>query len=169
MHPLVMVHPETGRRGLYLGRRRNAYVDGMPLEESDALLDELWRYATADALTWYNQVGGWRSGRLGQPVHDASTQPLRPGLAAHHAPDADQERRHGRPAALGADAFRTSMVELGVYIERIRIHAASTTGREASYVGHGFSRASFERRGISVERYRDFPTARGTWGLGTGR
>jgi taurine dioxygenase len=56
-----MVHPETGRRGLYLGRRRNAYVDGMPLDESDALLDELWRYATADALTWYNH---WEVGDL---------------------------------------------------------------------------------------------------------
>jgi len=61
LHPLVMVHPETGRRGLYLGRRRNAYVDGMPLDESDALLDELWRYATADALTWYNH---WEVGDL---------------------------------------------------------------------------------------------------------
>ena len=31
---------------LYLGRRRNAYIEGLPLEESDALLDEIWRHAT---------------------------------------------------------------------------------------------------------------------------
>ena len=28
-HPLVYVHPETGRRCLYLGRRRNAYIEGL--------------------------------------------------------------------------------------------------------------------------------------------
>ena len=40
-HPLVCRHPETGRRLLYLGRRRNAYIGGLPLAESEALLDEL--------------------------------------------------------------------------------------------------------------------------------
>src|SRR5437016_5647609 len=45
-HPLVCTHPETKRRALYLGRRRNAYVQGLPLVESDALLDELWSFAT---------------------------------------------------------------------------------------------------------------------------
>jgi len=61
LHPLVRVHPETGRRGLYLGRRRNAYIDGLPLEESDALLDEVWRHATDDRLTWRHH---WRAGDL---------------------------------------------------------------------------------------------------------
>jgi len=61
LHPLVMTHPETGRRGLYLGRRRNAYVEGMSLEESSALLDELWTHATAEALSWYNR---WEVGDL---------------------------------------------------------------------------------------------------------
>jgi taurine dioxygenase len=61
LHPLVRVHPETARRGLYLGRRRNAYIDGLPLEESDALLDEIWRHATDDRLTWRHH---WRPGDL---------------------------------------------------------------------------------------------------------
>jgi len=60
-HPLVGTHPDTGRRFLYLGRRRNAHVEGLSREESDALLDEIWFYATADALTWYT---GWRVGDL---------------------------------------------------------------------------------------------------------
>lgn len=61
VHPLVCTHPETGRRALYLGRRRNAYIAGLPLAESEALLDELWRYATRDEFTWYNS---WRTGDL---------------------------------------------------------------------------------------------------------
>ena len=59
IHPLVCTHPESGRRCLYLGRRRNAYIVDLPLGESEALLDELWAYATRDAYTWYN---AWRVG-----------------------------------------------------------------------------------------------------------
>ena len=61
LHPLVCVHPETGRRHLYLGRRRNAWLEGLPLDESNALLDRIWDVATADALTWRHQ---WRAGDL---------------------------------------------------------------------------------------------------------
>jgi taurine dioxygenase len=59
LHPLVCTHPETGRRNLYLGRRRNAYLSGLSLAESEALLDELWHYATRPELAWYND---WRVG-----------------------------------------------------------------------------------------------------------
>jgi taurine dioxygenase len=58
-HPIVCTHPETGRKCLYLGRRRNAYLEGLEVAESEALLDEVWRYATRDELTWYNT---WRVG-----------------------------------------------------------------------------------------------------------
>mgnify|MGYP001039492647 FL=1 len=61
LHPLVIRHPETGRRALYLGRRRNAYIDGLPLEESEALLDTIWAEATRPAHTWTNR---WRVGDL---------------------------------------------------------------------------------------------------------
>ncbi len=61
LHPLVCTHPETGRRCLYLGRRRNAYIEGLPLEQSETLLDEIWRYASRAEITWYNR---WRGGDL---------------------------------------------------------------------------------------------------------
>ena len=61
LHPLVIRHPETGRRALYLGRRRNAYIDGLPLEESEALLDTIWAEATRPPPTWTNR---WRVGDL---------------------------------------------------------------------------------------------------------
>jgi taurine dioxygenase len=61
LHPLVCLHPETSKTGLYLGRRRNAYIDSLSIEASDALLDEIWAAATEDALTWYHE---WRPGDL---------------------------------------------------------------------------------------------------------
>ncbi|HZP34279.1 MAG TPA: TauD/TfdA family dioxygenase [Candidatus Acidoferrales bacterium] len=60
-HPLVCTHPETLRRVLYLGRRRNAYLGGLPLTESEALLDQLWSYATRPELAWGHK---WRVGDL---------------------------------------------------------------------------------------------------------
>ncbi len=58
-HPLVCTHPETGRRMLYLGRRRNAYIEGFDLAASEALLDELWTYTDRTEFVWQNvwQVG----------------------------------------------------------------------------------------------------------------
>jgi taurine dioxygenase len=61
LHPLVCRHPETGRLGLYLGRRRNAYIDGLDLAESEALLDAIWAEATRPAHAWTNR---WRVGDL---------------------------------------------------------------------------------------------------------
>ncbi len=61
LHPLVCRHPDTGRAMLYLGRRRNAYIDGLPLEESEALLDELWAHATRPEIAWAHR---WRPGDL---------------------------------------------------------------------------------------------------------
>ncbi len=58
-HPLVRTHAETGRPCLFLGRRRNSHIVGMPLEESEALLDELWAHATQARFVFRQQ---WREG-----------------------------------------------------------------------------------------------------------
>ena len=57
-HPIVRTHPATGRKALFLGRRRNAYIPGLSLADSEALLDALWAHATKDEFTWYQQ---WRA------------------------------------------------------------------------------------------------------------
>ena len=44
-HAIILNHDETGDECLYLGRRDWAYIPGLSLEGSEALLDELWRYA----------------------------------------------------------------------------------------------------------------------------
>ncbi|HLN10781.1 MAG TPA: TauD/TfdA family dioxygenase, partial [Xanthobacteraceae bacterium] len=59
VHPLVCTHPDTGRRMLYLGRRRNAYIAGFELAASEALLDELWGYVARPQFAFEHV---WRVG-----------------------------------------------------------------------------------------------------------
>ncbi len=61
VHPLVRTHPVTGRACLFLGRRRNAYVQGLELADSEALLDTLWEHATRPEHCWTQQ---WKVGDL---------------------------------------------------------------------------------------------------------
>jgi taurine dioxygenase len=60
-HPLVCTHPDTGRQMLYLGRRRNAYLIGLELAESEALLDELWGFVDRPEFKWEHV---WKVGDL---------------------------------------------------------------------------------------------------------
>lgn len=60
-HPIIRTHPESGHEALYLGRRPNAYVNGLSVEESEALLEALWCHATQPAFTWSHQ---WRAGDI---------------------------------------------------------------------------------------------------------
>jgi taurine dioxygenase len=65
-HPIIIEHPVSGDKALYLGRRRNAYVMGLELAESERLLDELWSYvetslyrhkwALNDVVLWDNRT-----------------------------------------------------------------------------------------------------------------
>ena len=61
VHPLVCIHPDTGRRMLYLGRRRNAYLMGLEVAASEALLDELWDFVARPEFAWEHV---WRVGDL---------------------------------------------------------------------------------------------------------
>jgi taurine dioxygenase len=60
-HPLVIQHPETKRPALFLGRRRNSYIVGLDLAQSETLLDRLWAHATQPQFTC-RQV--WQQGDL---------------------------------------------------------------------------------------------------------
>ena len=65
-HPVFIEHPVSGERALYLGRRRNAYIMGLELDESERLLDELWSHvdsvvyrhtwALGDLVLWDNRT-----------------------------------------------------------------------------------------------------------------
>jgi len=60
-HPAVCRHPVTGEPALYLGRRRNSYIEGLAPAESDALLDELWKFVDSPQFTYAHH---WRVGDL---------------------------------------------------------------------------------------------------------
>jgi taurine dioxygenase len=60
-HPLVRSDPESGRKALFLGRRPNAYVLGLEVVESEALLDALWAHATQPRFVMCHE---WKVGDL---------------------------------------------------------------------------------------------------------
>jgi taurine dioxygenase len=60
-HPVVRTDPKTGRKALVLGRRPNAYVLGLSVVESEALLDELWAHATQRHFAMCHE---WKVGDL---------------------------------------------------------------------------------------------------------
>jgi len=60
-HPAVCRHPVTGVPSLYLGRRRNSYVEGLSPAASEALLDALWAHIDRPELRYEHK---WRVGDL---------------------------------------------------------------------------------------------------------
>ena len=60
-HPVVRTDPKTGRKALFLGRRPHAYVLGLKVAESEALLDTLWAHATQPRFAMCHE---WKVGDL---------------------------------------------------------------------------------------------------------
>ena len=60
-HPVVRTDLKSGRKALFLGRRANAYVLGLSVAESEALLDALWAHATHPRFAMCHE---WRVGDL---------------------------------------------------------------------------------------------------------
>lgn len=58
-HPLVRTHPATGRKSLYIGTGTVYAVEGMPLAEGKALVDELVEYATQERFVHCHK---WQEG-----------------------------------------------------------------------------------------------------------
>jgi taurine dioxygenase len=60
-HPMVRTHPVSGKKCLFLGRRLDSYIFGLPLDESEALLDEIWAHTRQDKYIWEHK---WKVGDL---------------------------------------------------------------------------------------------------------
>lgn len=61
VHPILRTHPVSGRKALYLGRRFGAYIPGLTLARSEAMLDQLWTLAALPENTWAQE---WQVGDL---------------------------------------------------------------------------------------------------------
>ncbi|MQY04657.1 Alpha-ketoglutarate-dependent taurine dioxygenase [Actinomadura sp. RB68] len=89
-HPVVRVHPETGRRSLFVNRAHTSHIAQLSRNESDALLQFLCEFSTSPEFTCRHR---WRDGDVA--IWDnRATQ--------HYAVDDYAERRTGlRVVVLG--------------------------------------------------------------------
>jgi taurine dioxygenase len=67
-HPVVLVHPQSGRRALYVSPTYTRFIEGLPMPESKAVLDFLYlhvqrpefgyrhRWQEGDLLMWDNRA-----------------------------------------------------------------------------------------------------------------
>lgn len=60
VHPLVRIHPDTGRKGLFMGEHAS-HFDGMPMEVGRARLAALEEHATQEAFVYRHS---WHPGDL---------------------------------------------------------------------------------------------------------
>jgi taurine dioxygenase len=78
-HPVVATHPETGRRAIYVNRLFTTRLDGLAKNESDAILELLFRHVVQDEFTvrlsWQPQTVAIWDNRSTQhkPVNDFLT------------------------------------------------------------------------------------------------
>ena len=81
VHPVIRLHPQTGRKSVYANPYHVIRILGMPRAESDALLDELFEWCereefqwqqewkVADTILWENR-SAWHSGNLDYPLDE---------------------------------------------------------------------------------------------------
>ena len=81
IHPVIRVHPETGRKSVYVNPYHTHSIIGMPRAQSDELLDEVYAWCerpqfqweqewrVADTIIWENRCA-WHTGKMDYPQHE---------------------------------------------------------------------------------------------------
>ena len=107
-HPVISTHPETGCNMVFLGRRHGAYVNGRSLEESEALLNELWAHCTqprfcyehtwspGDVVVWDNRATLHRRDAFDAKSRRVLYAAQVEGHKPYEAPDALSRQAHPR-------------------------------------------------------------------------
>ena len=107
-HPIISTHPETGCNMIFLGRRHAAHVNGCSLEESEALLDELWmrcteprfcyehRWSVGDVVVWDNRAALHRRDAFDSDSRRVLYAAQVEGHRPYEAPDALSRPPHPR-------------------------------------------------------------------------
>jgi taurine dioxygenase len=60
-HPVVRTHPATGRKALYVNRLMTREIEGLPREESDAILQQLFDHQEQQKFVYEH---AWRPGDI---------------------------------------------------------------------------------------------------------
>jgi taurine dioxygenase len=95
-HPVVRSHPNTSRKALYVNSQYTRRFDGMSSEESQPLLQFLYKHSTQPHLTWRHR---WRQGDV-LIWDNASVQHLVVGDLTQ-----DSNRVLNRTTTLGEEPF----------------------------------------------------------------
>ena len=102
VHPVVVVHPVTGRSALYVNPVYTTRFEGWSPVESQALLAHLHRHSINENFTCRLALGSSHPGDLGQPLHHAQRpQRLRRGPPGD-VPDQRPRRRASRASPPGS-------------------------------------------------------------------
>ena len=106
-HPIFRAHPETGRKGLFFDPGKILRIEGLPAEESDALIDELTghmiqpdgqyrhRWRKGDIVIWDNRCSYHRAAGDYPPEEDR----IHWRVSIKERADADQSAGAARESA----------------------------------------------------------------------
>jgi len=107
-HPVISTHPETGANLLFLGRRHAAYVNGLPLPDSEKFLEALWargvqerfcythHWQQGDFVVWDNRAVIHRRDAFDPATRRVLYAAQVEGHKPYEAPDALSRPAHGR-------------------------------------------------------------------------
>lgn len=61
LHPVIRTHPETGRKSIFVNPQLTKGIEGMPSDEADALLAEIYEHNKKPEFHYFHR---WRPGDL---------------------------------------------------------------------------------------------------------